>query len=73
MPKRNRTSRPTRLQVSVRTVLILLLALAAALVTTILLWATAVPIVLAVLGGIAASAKALQFLDKIIERDSSRC
>jgi hypothetical protein len=66
MPKRNRTNRPTKL-FSLRTVVILLLALAAGAVTTVLLWATGVPIVQAVLGGVAASAEALQFLDKIIE------
>lgn len=70
MPKRDRTSEPSgpaRLQISVRTAIILLLALAAGVVTTVLLWATAVAIVQAVLGGIASSAGALQFLDKIIE------
>lgn len=61
------SSEPTRLQVSVRTVVILLLALAAGAITSVLLGATAVPMAEAILGGIASSAGALRFFDKIIE------
>lgn len=73
MPKRDRVSGsggPTRLQVSLRAVIMLLLALAAGVVTSVLLWATAVPMAQAILAGIASSAAALQFFDffdKILE------
>lgn len=70
MPRHDRASRmsePARLQLSVRTVIIVLLALAAGVVTSGLLWATAVPMAQALLGGIASGAAALRFFDKIIE------
>jgi len=70
MPKRDRTSESSglvSLQISVRTAIILLLALAAGLITTVLLWTTAVPMVQAILSGIASSAGTFQFLDKITD------
>lgn len=75
MPKRDRvsgSSGPTRLPGSVRSVIILLLALAVGAVTSVLLWATAVPMAEVILGGIASSSTALQCLDKIIEASRRR-
>ena len=61
------SSGPVGLQVSVRTMIILLLALAAGVVTTVLLWSTAVPLAHALLGGTVSSVGALRFFDKIIK------
>lgn len=70
MPQRDRVSgsrEPSRLQVFLRTVIILLLALAVGAVTSVLLWATPIPMTQAILGGIASGAGAIRFFDKIIE------
>lgn len=56
----NRSARP---QVVLRTMIVLLLSLAAGVVTTVLLWSTAVPMAQAVLGGIASSAGTFRFFD----------
>lgn len=68
MSKRDRES-SVRLQLPLRTTIILLLALMVGVFTGVLLWVAAAPMAQAILGGAGTSAAAVLFFDKIIERD----
>lgn len=68
MPQQERETNskgPNRLQTSVRTMLILVMAFASGVITTFLLCSTVAPLVQAVLGGVMSTAGTLKFFDKI--------